>query len=326
MERVKMYKMKFLIIGLVLCLLTTLNAEMNKEVNSKVLDTTGIDGIAEINPSTDVKSPPIASNGKIIYAASKNDRSYLAATDEAASYDKIISPSYTMINSIAVCPANKLIAYATRDQRFNPGSFIKIGIEGESKILGKNMIPEDFSKDCKTLIYTSADKKSYLYSYNVETGKSNLLLKMPVLSANFSPDNNLIVLCIMSGENGAGDLYMLYYPSLKLKRLTKTPKINEINPVFLNKDIIIMGTSEFASGDWKLSTYNLKTDRVSNLIINGKADMLKSNYAAVSESRRKILYVNDRFIHVIDIISGEDKIIIRGQMPQWYIEESLNSR
>lgn len=252
---------------------------------------------------------------QVIYVASKNHQDYLALTDEAGSFHKTLSSSYPMINGFAVCAEKELLVYATRDKSFKTKSFIKEGLETESHSFNNKVLPADFSNDCNILLYSSSDKEGYLYAYDMQSKKSKLLLKKPVVSARWSADNRSILLWVLSGKNWAGDLYQLSYPSLNLKRLTNTPNVEEINPSFLNENTIIFGTSSHGTGEWRLATYDLNSGKIKNV---GTQRTIEGNDALVSSNKEMILYVNHDVIHRMHLQTGEDKVIAEGKMPQLF--------
>jgi len=304
-----MNKISLLFAGLILCFSSVLNAETGQGgVSPKILDTNGIDGIVDIDSPVTAQKDDSLHNNKIIYIASKNNNNYLAITDETGSFTQKISPLYTMINSVAVCLHNGHIAYATRNQQMKSRSFIKYGIHAKSKSLEAKMAPEDFSNDCNTLLYTSADKKSYLYSYDMQTGKSSLLLKKPVVSARWSADNNLIVLWVMVGVDGRGDLFLLSYPDLTLKRLTETRQTQEIYPSFLTKNEVIYATDKKGLGKWQLDSINIKTGEI-------KATGIKGNHPSVLQSPNKIVYEYGGDIHIHNFDNSSDVVLITGERP-----------
>lgn len=252
---------------------------------------------------------------QVIYVASKNHQDYLALTDEQGSFHKTLSPSYAMINGFAVCAKKELLVYATRDKSLKTKSFIKEGLEAESYAFNSALLPADFSKDCNTLLYTSSDKNGYLYAYEMQSEKSTLLLKKPVVSARWSADNRSILLWVLSGKNWAGDLYQLSYPSLNLKQLTNTPNVEEINPSFLDENTIIFGTSSHGTGEWRLATYDLNSGKIESI---GTRGTIEANDALVSSNKEMILYVNHDVIHRMHLKTGEDKVIAEGKMPQLF--------
>jgi protease II len=220
-----------------------------------------------------------------------------------------------MINGFAVCAEKELLVYATRDKFFKTKTFIKEGLEREAQAFNNAVLPADFSNDCNTLLYTSSDKKSYLYAYDMQSKTSKLLLKKPVVSVHWSADNRSILLWVLSGRNWAGDLYQLSYPSLNLKQLTNTPNVEEINPSFLDENIIIFGTSSHGKGEWRLATYDLNSGKTNHI---GTQEKIEGKEAIASSNKESIIYVNHEAIHRLNTQTGEDKIIAHGKMPQLF--------
>lgn len=240
----------------------------------------------------------------------KGDR--LIATNISGDDQKIASPLYHSISSIAYCAEQDLIAYTIKDKSFKTKAYLKKGIDGEPLSLPE-MIVEDFSSDCKSLIHTVPGKSTHLYLYLFKDKISKSLIQLPKLAigANWSPDNRVIVLWLMGSLSKAtGDLYLLSYPELVLKRLTNTPEVNEIYPSFLDDETILYNVTAAGKTDWEVATLNLETGLKKLMGIKGMYPR------AISEGRA-ILYDKNNQIHLFDTETSRSTVIASGGRALW---------
>lgn len=247
----------------------------------------------------------------------KGDR--LIVADLQGGSQKAVSPLYTLISSTAFCAKQNLIAYTIKDKGFQTKAYLKSGIDSEPLSLPK-IIVEDFSRNCENLIHTVPGKSNHLYLYSFNDKKSKPLIKLPklVIGANWSPNNQSIVLWLMGNlSKGTGDLYLLSYPELVLKRLTNTPEINEMSPSFLDDETILYNSTTARTTDWEVVALNLKTGRRHPQGIKGKYPR------AVSEGK-SILYDKNSQVHLFDTQTSKSTVIATGERALWLGSNSVD--
>ncbi len=240
----------------------------------------------------------------------KGDR--LIVTGVQGNSQKVISPLYTLISSIAYCAEQNLIAYTIKDKNFQTKAYLKRGIDSEPLSLPE-IIVEDFSSNCESLIHTVPGKSTHLYLYSFNDKTSKPLFKLPKLAigARWSPNNRSIVLWLMGNlSKGTGDLYLLSYPGLELQRLTNTPEINEIYPSFLDDKTILFNFTAAGTTDWEVATFNLKTGSSHSVGIKGM-------YPRAISKGRAILYDKNSKIHLFDTQTSTSTVIANGGRALW---------